>query len=280
MILTHTIAETQEIIKSKCSQGLTVGFVPTMGALHEGHLELVRKAAKENDFVVVSIFVNPIQFNNAEDLAKYPRTLDSDVLKLQDTGCQLVFAPSAEEMYPEPVTKSFDFGELDKVMEGKFRPGHFNGVAVVVEKLFEIITPHKAYFGEKDFQQLAIIKRMVSMQQLEIEIVPCPIIREPDGLAMSSRNARLTPEERLAAPLIYSSLSEISENYSWFIPDGVKQLLRGKIEENALFRVEYVEVVDTQTLQPFEDWNDAEHAIVCVAAFLGSVRLIDNQLLY
>jgi pantoate--beta-alanine ligase len=251
-----------------------------MGALHEGHLVLIRHAAAENDFVAVSIFVNPIQFNNPEDLAKYPRTLEDDLLKLEGTGCNLVFAPSAQEMYPEPDLTEFDFGDLDKVMEGKFRPGHFRGVAVVVKKLFEIVTPHKAYFGEKDFQQLAIIKKMVSMLKMPVEIVPCPIVREADGLAMSSRNARLTPEERAEAPAIYKALSAVKENYSWFIPAGVKQLVTGEIQENQYFRVEYAEVVDTQTLQPFEDWHDAEHAAVCVAAFIGNVRLIDNIVLY
>ena len=278
--VTHTISEARKIIQKHISEGKTIGFVPTMGALHEGHLTLIKQAASENDFVVVSIFVNPIQFNNPEDLEKYPRNLKADIQNLEATGCNLVFAPSVEEMYPEPDHTEFDFGQLDKVMEGKFRPGHFNGVAVVVKRLFEIVTPHKAYFGEKDFQQLAIIKKMVSMLQIPVHIVSCPIVREPDGLAMSSRNARLTPEERAEAPVIHKALSGVKENYSWFIPDGVKQLVRGEIQESHFFRVEYVDVVDTQTLQPFEDWNDAKHAVVCVAAFIGKVRLIDNIVLY
>lgn len=278
--LTHYIAETQTAIQKQISEGKSIGFVPTMGALHEGHLMLIKRAALENDFVVVSIFVNPIQFNNPEDLAKYPRTLESDLKKLEGTGCRLVFAPSVDEMYPEPDLTEFDFGLLEKVMEGKFRPGHFKGVAIVVKKLFEIVTPNKAYFGEKDFQQLAIIKKMVSMFQIPVEIIPCPIVREADGLAMSSRNARLTSEERLEAPVIFKALSGVKENYSWFIPDGIKQLVRGEIQESSYFRVEYVDVVDTETLQPFEDWQDVEHAVVCVAAFIGSVRLIDNIILF
>jgi pantoate--beta-alanine ligase len=278
--LTHTITETQIAIQKQISEGRTIGFVPTMGALHDGHLTLIRRAAVENDFVVVSIFVNPIQFNNAEDLAKYPRNLDADIQQLEATGCSLVFAPAADEMYPEPDLTEFDFGQLDKVMEGKFRPGHFNGVAIVVKRLFEIVTPAKAYFGEKDFQQLAIINKMVSMLHFPVEIVPCPIVRETDGLAMSSRNARLTPEERAEAPVIFKALSRVKENYSWFIPDGVKQLVTGEIQENHYFRVEYVSIVDTETLLPFEDWKDVEHAVVCVAAFIGSVRLIDNIVLY
>ena len=278
--LTHTISSTQTLIQQQIGIGKTIGFVPTMGALHEGHLQLIRRAVAENDIVVVSIFVNPIQFNNPDDLAKYPRTLEADLQMLESTGCHLVFAPSAEEMYPEPDLTEFDFGQLDKVMEGKFRPGHFKGVAIVVKKLFEIVTPHKAYFGEKDFQQLAIIKRMVEILQMPVEIVPCAIVREPDGLAMSSRNARLTAVERAEAPIIFKALSGIKENHSWFIPDGVKQLVRGEIQESPFFRVEYVDIVDTETLQPFEDWNDVEHAVVCVAAFIGSVRLIDNIVLY
>jgi len=278
--LTHTITETQTAIQKQISKGKSIGFVPTMGALHEGHITLIRKAVQENDFVVVSIFVNPIQFNNPEDLSKYPRTLDEDMLKLEETGCNLVFAPSAEEMYPEPDLTEFDFGQLDKVMEGKFRPGHFKGVAIVVKRLFEIVTPGKAYFGEKDFQQLAIIKKMVSMFKIPVEIIPCPIVREADGLAMSSRNARLTQAERMEAPIIYKALSGIKENYSWFIPDGIRQLVKGEIQESPYFRVEYVDVVDAETLLPFEDWQDVEHAVVCVAAFIGSVRLIDNIVLY
>jgi len=278
--LTQTISSTQAAIKEQIGNGKTIGFVPTMGALHEGHLVLIRRAVAENDFVAVSIFVNPIQFNNPDDLAKYPRTLETDMQKLESTGCHLVFAPSAEEMYPEPDLTEFDFGKLDKVMEGKFRPGHFKGVAIVVKKLFEILTPQKAYFGEKDFQQLAIIKKMVSQLNMPVQIVPCPIVRETDGLAMSSRNARLSEKERAEAPIIFKALSGVKENYSWFIPDGVKQLIRGEIQESPLFRVEYVDVVDTETLQPFEDWNDVEHAVVCVAAFIGSVRLIDNIVLF
>jgi pantoate--beta-alanine ligase len=278
--LTHTISETQIGIQKQISEGRTIGFVPTMGALHEGHITLIRRAALENDYVVVSIFINPIQFNNPDDLAKYPRNLEADIQLLEGSGCNLVFAPTAVEMYPEPDLTVFDFGQLDKVMEGKFRPGHFNGVAIVVKRLFEIVTPNNAYFGEKDFQQLAIIKKMVSMLQIPVEIVPCPIVREADGLALSSRNARLTPEERLEAPAIYKALSSIKENYSWFIPDGIKQLVIGEIQENHYLRVEYVDIVNAETLLPFEDWQDVEHAVVCVAAFLGSVRLIDNIILY
>lgn len=278
--LFQTIKELKVFLAEPLQAGLSIGFVPTMGALHEGHLKLVSRATEENDISVVSIFVNPIQFNNQADLEKYPRDLNRDLELLEATGCQIVFAPSAEEMYPEPDTTEFDFGLLDKVMEGKFRPGHFKGVAIVVKKLFEIVTPSKAYFGEKDFQQLSIIKKMVSQLNLPVEIVPCPIIREADGLAMSSRNARLTLEERKNATAIFEALTEIKETYSWFTPDGLTKLLASQIEENPYFRVEYVSVVDTITLQPFEDWPDVTHAVVCVASFIGSVRLIDNVVLY
>ena len=281
MIITcHTIAETKEIISRHKQAGNRIGFVATMGALHEGHLKLVHKAVEENNFVVVSIFVNPIQFNNPEDLAKYPRTLENDLDKLASTGCHLVFAPSAEEMYPEPDLTEFDFGKLDKVMEGKFRPGHFKGVAIVVKKLFEIITPDKAYFGEKDFQQLVIIRKMVQQFNLPVTVITYPIVREPDGLAMSSRNARLTTEERKEANAIYLALNSAKENYSWFTRDGIEELIRVEIQQFPYFRIEYVSVVDTVTLQPFDDWMDVEHAVVCVAAFIGNVRLIDNIILY
>jgi pantoate--beta-alanine ligase len=280
MQLIQTINDTRQYIASLRKEGATIGFVPTMGALHEGHLELVRKACRENDYAVVSIFVNPIQFNNPEDLKKYPRTLKTDLEKLEATKCSMVFAPSADEMYPTPDTTLFDFGDLEKVMEGQFRPGHFNGVGIVVKKLFEIVAPDKAYFGEKDFQQLAVINKMVKILKLPVEIIPCPIIREEDGLAMSSRNERLTPEERSFAPSIYETLCRVKENYSWFTPEGIGKMVIGDIEQNPLFRVEYAQVVDIETLQPFSDWEDTEHAILCIAVFLGQVRLIDNIVLY
>ncbi len=280
MKLFHTIGEINASVSSLKKEGKTIGFVPTMGALHEGHLELVRKAGQENDVVVVSIFVNPIQFNNPEDLDKYPRTLPADMEKLASTPCAIVFAPPAEEMYPEPDTTEFDFGMLDKVMEGQFRPGHFRGVGIVVKKLLEIITPDKAYFGEKDYQQLAIIRFMVKSQKIPAQIVACPIVREADGLAMSSRNARLSPGEREIAPAIYEALCKVKENFSWFTPDGLGKMLIGELEQNPSFRVEYAQVADAVTLLPFDDWEDAESAILCIAVQLGTVRLIDNILLY
>lgn len=262
------------------AQGKSIGFVPTMGALHDGHIQLVRTSVSQNDITVVSIFVNPIQFNNPEDLAKYPRTVEADVEKLAGAGCDVVFAPSENEMYPEPDNTKMEFGGLEKVMEGSFRPGHFRGVGIVVKRLFEITDPDRAYFGEKDYQQLAIIKYMVKKLSIPVEIVPCPIVREADGLAMSSRNMRLTPEHRTVAPEIFKALLRAKENYSWFIPSGLEKLVTTEIEQNPGLRVEYATVADSVTLQPLEDWMDSEHAVLCVAVFAGNVRLIDNILLY
>ena len=255
----------------------TIGFVPTMGALHEGHLELIKKAISENDICVCSIFVNPIQFNNPSDLKKYPRDLEKDYKLLESVGCQMVFVPSSDEMYPEPDLTQFNFGHLDKVLEGKFRPGHFNGVAIVVKKLFQIVEPDRAYFGEKDFQQLAIINKLVEIENLGLKIIPCPIIREKDGLAMSSRNVRLTAEERLLAPRIYKSLLSIKQNFksehsAIIIKNSIKEL-----NEIDGMKVEYLEIVNAKTLQPISKTEENKGGITAlIATFLGKVRLIDN----
>jgi len=274
------IKDIRSHLASLKADGKSIGFVPTMGALHDGHIQLVKTSVSQNDVTVVSIFVNPIQFNNPEDLAKYPRTIEADIEKLAGAGCDIVFSPSEHEMYPEPDNTVMEFGGLEKVMEGRFRPGHFRGVGIVVKRLFEITTPDRAYFGEKDYQQLAIIKNMVKNLSIPVEIVPCPIVREADGLAMSSRNMRLTPEHRAVAPEINKALLRAKENYSWFIPSGLEQLVTTEIEQNPGLRVEYAAVVDYVALQPFEDWMDSEHAVLCVAVFAGNVRLIDNILLY
>lgn len=280
MQVLHTKKEIQDFSQLHRQEGKSIGFVPTMGALHAGHIQLVKQSVSENQITVSSIFVNPIQFNNPSDLEKYPRTLDADLEMLKSAGCDAVFVPTVEEMYPEPDNSEFDFGNLDKVMEGKFRPGHFRGVGVVVKKFFEFVLPHKAYFGEKDFQQLAVIKHMVNSLSIPVEIIPCATVREADGLAMSSRNTRLTKEERAIAPEIYFALQKAKENYSWFSPDGLGKMLIGELEQNPLFRVEYAEIADADSLMPFADWDDTEHAVICVAVFLGEVRLIDNIRLY
>lgn len=275
----HTVSETRKWLAGKRSVGKTIGFVPTMGALHEGHLNLVNRARRENDVNGCSIFVNPIQFNNQEDLQKYPRTLENDLNLLERTGCDLVFVPSVEEMYPEPVTKKFDFGALESVMEGAHRPGHFNGVAVVVEKLFDIFGPDRAYFGEKDFQQLRIIQSLVKMENIPVEIVPCPTVREPDGLAMSSRNHRLSKEERAVAPEIYKTLL-FSREHAGNIPVQELEKICSTMLENKGFRVDYFEIAEPDSLQPIDSWQKTPGAIACLAAFLGSVRLIDNMILF
>lgn len=255
-----------------------VGFVPTMGALHSGHIALVERARAECDVVVVSIFVNPTQFNDPRDLQNYPRTEQADLELLAAAGADLVFAPAVSEVYPTPDTRRFDFGALESVMEGAHRPGHFNGVAQVVSRLFEIVSPSKAYFGEKDFQQLAIIRRMCADMALSVEIVGCPIVRGEDGLALSSRNALLTPEKRAAAPLINRALRCAADKRGMLPIEDFKRLIVSTIDSNEHLRTEYFEVVDAQTLQPISDWgSDSQHPLRgCVAVFAGDVRLIDN----
>ena len=279
------IVDIQRFVEEKRNEGLKIGFVPTMGALHEGHLSLINRAKKENDIVVCSVFVNPIQFNNPADLEKYPRTPEKDIEKLEQAGCDAVFMPSAEEMYPEKVEDHYDFGDLERVMEGACRPGHFNGVAIVVRKLFEIITPNKAYFGEKDFQQLAIINKMVKDLNMNLEIVPCPIVRENDGLAMSSRNVRLNETERAIAPKIFATLNDVASKLDAtgvtslqdsMSPAEMKSYALSKYSEIKEFDVEYVEITDEINLNSIENWNECEHARIFVALQLGPVRLIDN----
>lgn len=258
------------------AKGRSIGFVPTMGALHKGHISLVDKAINENDIVIVSIFVNPNQFNDKSDLNNYPRTPESDIKLLEKSGVHYIYMPSVEDIYPEPDTRVFDFGLLDKVMEGEHRPGHFNGVAQVVSRLFDIIEPHRAYFGQKDFQQLAIIRHLVKLLKLKIEIIPCPIIRESDGLAMSSRNLLLEPSVRKSAPLIFKTLSEACNNVNK-LP--VKELIYWvvtSINKDANLDVEYFSLVDSITLQPVMSWSDSESIIGCIAVKAGKVRLIDN----
>ena len=256
--------------------GLSIGFVPTMGALHEGHLSLVDRAGAENDRVVVSIFVNPNQFNDPNDLKNYPRTLEADLALLDTHRCQYLFLPDVTEIYPEPDTRKFDFGTLETVMEGRFRQGHFNGVAQVVSRLFDIVHPLKAYFGQKDFQQYSIIKRMCTLLGSPIIIVPCEIVRETDGLAMSSRNTLLTAEHRAVAPQIYRILQEAKSESVFSTPEEVKSGVSEKIGKIALLRLEYFEIVDELTLQPVNSWEQKGTKVGCIAVYAGQVRLIDN----
>ena len=266
----------QQTLSEARAQGLKIGFVPTMGALHQGHLSLVEQAGQECGVVVASIFVNPTQFNDPNDLANYPRTLEADLKMLETQGCDIVFVPTVETMYPEPDNRIFAFGELETVMEGKFRPGHFNGVAQVVSKLFDLVNPDKAFFGQKDFQQLAIIKAMVKQLNLPVEIVPCAIVREPDGLAMSSRNKLLLPEYRKCAPQIYRILSEAKNLAKSHSVDEVKNFVCQEIEQTNLLKLEYFELVDELSLKAIQSWDESGIKVGCIAVFAGKVRLIDN----
>jgi len=263
-----------EILKSS---GKAIGFVPTMGALHQGHKALVKRCVAENDICVVSIFVNPTQFNNSTDLEKYPRNLNQDADLLEHIGCSIIFAPAPQEIYQTNEMQSpfeFDFGGLDTVMEGKFRPGHFNGVVQIVSKLFQLVQPDKAYFGEKDFQQLAIIHRMVKILNFKVKIIDCPIVREPSGLAMSSRNERLTADERKKAVEISKVLSE-SRNFAALLsPDDLTQWVVDLVNLVPGLEVEYYEIVNRSTLQPVNSWS--EPSVGCIAVYCGEVRLIDN----
>jgi pantoate--beta-alanine ligase len=254
----------------------TIGFVPTMGALHQGHISLVERARKECDTVVVSVFVNPTQFNDKNDLKNYPRTPEADAVMLEAAGVDFVLFPSVEEIYPEPDTRVFDFGLVDKVMEGATRPGHFNGVAQVVSRLFAIVEPTKAYFGEKDFQQIAVIRAMVAQLGLTLEIVDCPIIRDVDGLARSSRNTLLTPEHRAAAPHIYEVLSAATQKLDSMTPQQLTEWVISEVENNPLLKVIYFQAVDALSLQQVENWSDSERIQGCIAVQAGQIRLIDN----
>ena len=276
MKLFKTVKELQQVLNSDRNSGLSIGFVPTMGALHQGHLSLVNRAARENERVVVSIFVNPNQFNNPDDLKNYPRTLDADIALLNSMPRDYLFAPEVNEVYPEPDTRKFNFGTMETVMEGHFRPGHFNGVAQVVSKLFYLVGPGKAYFGLKDFQQYSLIRKLVLMLNLSIEIVACDIVREEDGLAMSSRNTLLSQNHRSVAPQIYRILQEARAEAGSFAPAEVKRHVIEKVNSIPLLRVEYFEIVDELTLESISAWEQPGIKVGCIAVFAGSVRLIDN----
>ena len=276
LIIETTAKGLQKLLDEPVSHGSTVGFVPTMGALHAGHVSLVETAKTANDIVVASIFVNPTQFNDPKDLSNYPRTIEADKILLEKAGCDILFLPSVEEMYPTPELLDMDFGLLENVMEGAFRPGHFRGMATVVSKFFNMVNPDTAYFGEKDFQQLAIIREMNRRQLNGIEIVGCETLREPNGLAMSSRNIHLTDHERSKSGIIYKALQEAAsifpEKGAAFTANHVKQM----IEEVASFKVQYLEFVDSLTLQPIEQRHPGKEERVCVAVLTTKTRLIDN----
>lgn len=276
MLITGSSQEVREQVELAKSSGKAVGFVPTMGALHKGHISLVEQSRKECDYTVVSVFVNPTQFNDKEDYKRYPRVPEEDSKMLEEAGCNLVFMPTEKEIYPEPDTRIFDFTPLDKVMEGAFRPGHFNGVAQVVSRLFDIVKPDKAFFGQKDFQQLAIIRQLARQLSLPIEIKGCEIVREADGLAMSSRNMLLNPQQRQAVPLIYQTLQKAKTLVNELAPEQLKAYIAEKINVNSELKTEYAEIVDADNLQPVSVWTGASSIQLCVAVLVGRIRLIDN----
>jgi len=267
-------AELNKFINQAKAEGKSIGFVPTMGALHAGHIALITEAVGQCDIVVASIFVNPIQFNNPDDLKKYPRTFESDRKMLEEADCDAVFYPSVEEMYPTKVVEKFNFGSLETVMEGAKRPGHFNGVAVVVKRLFDLVQPDFAFFGKKDFQQLAIIRALVKQMKSDIHIIGLDTVREKDGLAMSSRNTRLSKQERKTAVELSKALNFIKQNKNAFDPAHLESEAINMLKTN--FSVEYIQIVDGNNLHPISDWNQTNYPVVCAAAFLGDVRLIDN----
>ena len=276
MFVFAKIKSVQQKIAS-LKKGITIGFVPTMGALHRGHLSLVEKAKNENDLVVVSIFVNPTQFDKNEDLINYPKTLETDLSLLRSANCDIVFTPSVAEIYMHEIqSQSFNFDGLEYEMEGKFREGHFDGVATIVKRLFEIIKPHKAYFGEKDFQQLQIIQKMVQKYHIPVKIVACEIYREMDGLAMSSRNSRLSKEERKAAPFIHRTLQKIKKIINTKNIPELSRWIAEEFKKQPLLQLEYFEIASEETLQPLQEIKPGVSCRAFIAVFAGDIRLIDN----
>jgi pantoate--beta-alanine ligase len=276
----RTKVEVRDALRFERNHNKTIGLVPTMGALHAGHLQLVEKSKSSSDITIASIYVNPTQFNNSADLEKYPRPVENDLRLFEESGVDYVFLPSDGEIYPNTVLTKFDFGDLERILEGEFRPGHFNGVGIVVSKLFNIIRPDKAYFGQKDLQQCAVIKRLINDLSFEIEIIQVPTIREKDGLAMSSRNARLNEEERQTATILYNCLTfakdELLKGKDWF---DVREKVTQRFINEPLARLEYFELVIAETLEKTNHVEGQEGLALCTAAFIGEVRLIDNLII-
>lgn len=278
MIVITSVKELEDALAPVRESGQSVGLVPTMGALHEGHASLVKRCVDECDVCVVSVFVNPTQFNDKNDLASYPRNLEADCELLRQLGASIVFAPSVEEVYPEPDTRTFSYPPIDAVMEGAKRPGHFNGVCQVVSKLFMFVKPERAFFGEKDFQQIAVVRAMTRDLGLPVEIVPCPIVREASGLALSSRNQLLTDNERAIASTINCVLQK---SLDWAKAESVEQVTARVVSELDSvdgLQTEYFQIVDGDTLQPISKWSDSDSVVGCITVYCGQrpVRLIDN----
>jgi pantoate--beta-alanine ligase len=276
MLIFKEIAQLKAFLLHKKSEGKTIGFVTTMGALHPGHVSLIAFSKKQCDITVCSIFVNPTQFNDKKDLERYPRMPEKDAKLLKKADCDVLFIPSVEEIYPEPVKETFDFGYLNTTLEGKFRPGHFNGVAQVVKRFFTIVEPDKAFFGSKDYQQVMIIKALVKLMHSPIEIVPCPILREPDGLAMSSRNALLNAEERATASLLPKIMQEAHNLVKISGIEAAKRFVQEQTAANALMRLDYYEVCEADTLKIVEALEKNKAYVSVIAMFVGRIRLIDN----
>lgn len=278
MLIYYSIEDLQEWLNTQRNNGKSIGLVPTMGALHEGHLSLIAKSKRDTDLTVCSIFVNPTQFNNLSDLENYPRTLEHDSVMLKQANCDVLFVPKVQEMYPEGQhSEDFNFGKLEHIMEGKHRPGHFNGVGTIVSKLFDIVAPDSAFFGEKDYQQLEVIKSLVDIKNYSIKIVACPIERAKDGLALSSRNARLSAPQRKAAPLIYRAIFQAKNGFSDITPKNLEARIASEINSNPELEVEYVEIYAIEPLERAHKWEDKKTYRVFVSAFCGDVRLIDND---
>lgn len=280
MVIIRKISELEDFVANAHNNRHSIGLVPTMGALHAGHVSLVKKCVAANDVSVVSVFVNPTQFNNPVDLATYPRNEEADFKLLAAEGVSAVFAPTPEEVYPEGLDKAadhvFDLGTAAEVMEGKYRPGHFQGVAQIVSRLFRLVRPTRAYFGEKDFQQIAVIRNMIASEHIDVEIVACPILRDDDGLALSSRNALLTPDQRRNAPAIHRALSQSVEySHTHSVADTHRQVVE-QIDAVPEMKVEYFEIVDGRTLLPVEEWSESDYVVGCITVYNGKVRLIDN----
>ena len=276
MEVINTITQLRERLAQHRNEGHTIGFVPTMGALHEGHASLVRRSVAENDVTVVSVFLNPTQFNDPKDLERYPRTLDADCCLLEQCKADIAFAPTVKEVYPEPDTRQFCYPPTDSVMEGAMRPGHFNGVCQVVSKLFSYVEPDRVYLGEKDYQQIAVIRRMVDDLGFKVEIVPCPVVRQEDGLALSSRNALLTEEERKTASNIYRIMNE-SRSLGLSVQQ-THDYVVNEINDIDALEVQYFSIVDGNTLADVTSWDDAPSIVGCITVFCGTkpIRLIDH----
>ncbi len=281
MLLFKKVSDLQKYLNSLKIKGLQIGFVPTMGALHRGHSSLINRSRADNEVTVASIFVNPTQFNDPKDLEKYPRTPERDMEMLIEVGCDILFMPSADEIYPNGTTASlkFNFGKLDRVLEGTFRPGHFDGMAQVVNRLLDIVKPNKLYMGQKDFQQWSIVASMLQQTKSKTELIMCDIMREEDGLAMSSRNMRLTPEDRAVVPLIYKTLKQASDMVGEYSPSEIQRMTVQKLRAEPRFRLEYFEIVDGRTLLPIQLFEDTDFAVALTALWVGEVRLIDNMIL-